>query len=535
MEINGQYYCSRCMREMKEEGVCPHCGFDGSGERPPAVLEEGTLLNGKYQLGAVIGKGGFGITYAAWDENLDRPVAVKEYFPSDLVTRDTGVSDEVVCVEAQETVFLEGRLRFERESHLLASLSDIPNVVKVLDFFSENNTAYIVMEYIHGRPLDEWAAERKLQPAQTLSFLRPVMDALVLLHRQGVVHRDLKPENILVEEDGTARLIDFGAAMRTERHGETIILSRGYAPVEQYGKEYGRQGPWSDVYGLAAVIYELLTGEAPQESLLRARRDELKSPAALGVKLNRKQDAALMNALAVEPEKRTQSMEEFRAGLYLLPLPEQVRWRRRMRRRLLTAFCAALLVMTAVIANFVTGLPLGQGLLYSLRKDGFHIMRQWRGGDARRTLPGSVMGIPVTAVERDAFRGDETLEAVTLPDSVQSLGDQAFYGCGGLREVHLNEELRTIGLNVFDGAGEDLLIWGRRDGVQDAYAQAGGHRFGRGPYADGSPNRSGKARHSFPGGRAAGRLDRGGCQDSVRRGDRIPGRAFHHPGSDLCE
>ena len=127
MEINGHNYCSRCMRETAPGSVCPHCGYDGSPEQNPQVLEEGTLLNGKYQLGALIGKGGFGITYAAWDENLDRPVAVKEYFPQDFVTRNVNQGDEVVCLDKYETHFLAGRLRFERESHLLAALREIPN------------------------------------------------------------------------------------------------------------------------------------------------------------------------------------------------------------------------------------------------------------------------------------------------------------------------------------------------------------------------------------------------------------------------
>ena len=478
------------MRRMEEEGPCPNCGYDGTQERNLSVLEEGTLLNEKYQLGAMIGQGGFGITYAAWDENLERAVAVKEYFPADFVTRNTEVSDEVVCLEKYRAAFLEGRLRFEREGRLLAALQEIPNVVKVLDFFSENNTAYIVMEYIHGVPLDQWCKQQKLKPAQILQHMRPVADALVLLHRQGVVHRDLKPDNLLVEDSGVIWLIDFGSAMQAERHGGTIILSRGYAPVEQYGKEYGRQGPWSDVYGLAAVVYELLTGEAPQEALLRVTKDDLKSPAARGIRLHKKQNAALMAALAVQPEKRTQSMEEFRAGLYLLPMPEQVRWRRRMQRRLITAFALILLFAALIGANFMVGLPLGHGLLYSLRTDGWHILFAWP-GQSRRELPGSLLGLPVTAVEQSAFRGDKALEQVTLPPSIQSLGDQAFYGCPRLKTVYLNEALENIGLNVFDGASEELLLWGSRNSAQEAYAQTSHLRFVDGGEMDFEENGTG--------------------------------------------
>ncbi len=244
------------------------------------------------------------------------------------------------------------------------------------------------------------------------------------------------------------------------------------------------------MYSLAAVIYDLFTGEAPQEALLRAQRDEMKSPASLGVKIHKKQSVALMAALAVQPEKRTQSMEEFRAGLYMLPMPEQVRWRKRMQRRLITAFCVILLFAALIAANFTTGLPLGHGLLYSLRTDGWHILREWQ-NQSRRELPGSLVGLPVTAIERDAFRGDETLEQVTMPPDLQALGDQAFYGCSRLSEVYLNEKLETIGLNAFDGAAEDLLIWGKRNGAQEVYAQSNRLRFVDGSEMDFEENETG--------------------------------------------
>ncbi len=477
MEINGIYYCSRCMRRTEEEGRCPHCGYDRKNQaRNLSALEEGTLLSEKYQLGAVIGQGGFGITYAAWDENLDRPAAIKEYFPDAYVTRNIDTSDEVVCLEKYRALFLEGRLRFEREGHLLAALEEIPNVVKVLDFFSENNTAYIVMEYIHGEPLDQWIARQNYKPEQVLQIIRPVADALVLLHKQGIIHRDLKPENLLVEADGTIRLIDFGAAVQVAQHGETIILSRGYAPVEQYGREYGRQGPWSDVYGLAAVIYQLLTGREPQEALLRLRHDEMAFPAARIGKISKKQGAALMAALAVQPEKRTQSMEEFRARLYLLPMPEEIIWRRRMRRRLVTALCVLLLIAAVIAANFSVGLPLGQGLLYSLRQGGWHIVDEYR-QQSRRKLPDRIMGLEVTSIAENAFRGDTALEEAAMPDGLRSVGDQSFFECTALNTVYLNKGLKDIGLNVFSGAAEDLLIWGHRDGTQEVYAQKNQLRF----------------------------------------------------------
>ncbi len=476
MDINGTIYCSRCMRVLETEGQCPYCGYHGAQKNDSSVLEEGTFLNGKYQLGGVIGKGGFGITYAAWDENLDRPVAVKEYFPSDFVDRNINESDEVSCKEQYKDIFLEGRLRFERESRILSSLQEIPNVEKVFDYFSENNTAYLVMEYVHGASLDTWVKDRTMKPVEILQFMRPVIDTMILLHQQGIVHRDLKPDNIIVQEDGTPVIIDFGAAMRVGQHGETIVLSRGYAPVEQYGSEYGRQGPWSDVYGLAAIYYYLLTGEEPKESLVRSHNDDLKSPVTLGVKIGKKLDSALLSALTVKPENRTQSMDEFRSRLYNLPLPEQVLWRKRMQRRMIIAFCAIMILALIVVANFTCGLPLGGGLLYSLRSDGWHIIREWR-SQSQRELPGKLLGLPVTTLEKDAFRADAVLEEITIREYTQTIGDQAFYGCSNLKTVHLNETIDNIGLNAFDGTSENLLIWGSRNGYQEVYSQSNSLRF----------------------------------------------------------
>lgn len=477
MEINGKLYCSRCMRLIEtQEKACPFCGYSGHQERSLSILEEGTLLNERYQLGAMIGRGGFGITYAAWDEKLARPVAIKEYFPAAYVTRNIDLSDEVGYVEDAREAFLEGRLRFARESHLMAQLQEIPNVVKVLDSFEENETAYIVMEYIHGVPLDAWISFRNMKPGQILETLRPVTDALALLHKQGVVHRDLKPDNMLVEADGTIRLIDFGAAMLLEKSAETVILSRGYAPAEQYGKEYGRQGPWSDVYGLAAVLYRLLTGNVPDEAILRKKQDRLKSPIELGVRIGKKQNAVLMAALAVDPDKRIQSMEEFRARLYNLPLPEEVLWRRRIQRRVIGASAAVFAILLLLFVNFFVGFPLGQGLLYSLRSDGWHVLREYR-SQQNCSVPANRLGIPVTAIGNGAFRNNQALVTVTLPESIYSIGDIAFERCASLQTVVLTENVSRIGVSAFVGTPMHLTIDGSYGSYAEEYAMKNGVRF----------------------------------------------------------
>ena len=448
MDIDQHIYCSKCMLEMPEEGICPHCGYDQQEENNPSVLDRGTLLNSRYQLGTVIGRGGFGITYTGWDEILGAPVAVKEYFPMDFCTRNTDLSDEVISLESKTAVYLDGLRRFQRESHLLAELQGVPNIVKVMDFFSENGTAYIVMEYVRGVPVDQWAEEKKLSAQEILTLMRPVMDSLVQTHQQGVIHRDLTPANILISEDGSPKLIDFGSAADMERSAGTVVLTRKYAAVEQYGSEHGAQGPWTDVYGVSAVLYKLLTGSEPQESVLRVYRDELPSPRKLGVRIKKEQETALMNGLAVDPVNRTQSMEELRARLYHLRLPEEILRRRRTIRKIGLAAALFLVILAVILANFTVGLPLGDGLLMSLRGDGWHVTGV-HSSKAERTLPESMLGIPVTAVERNAFQSDNRLNRIEVPGNVRTIGDMAFYGCPELSRVILKDGVGQIGASGF--------------------------------------------------------------------------------------
>ncbi|MBQ3668137.1 MAG: leucine-rich repeat protein [Clostridia bacterium] len=448
MDIDGRFYCPKCMRELEEDGACPFCGYSPKGEVSPAALSQGTLLNGRYQLGAVIGQGGFGITYAAWDEILGTPVAIKEYFPADYAARNTVLSDDVETPESSRAIYLDGLMRFQRESHLLAELQGIPEVVKVLDFFSENNTGYIAMEFVRGMPVDEWVKEKKLTAAEVLALMRPAIDALVATHRQGVMHRDLTPSNILVREDGTVKLIDFGSAAELERSKGTVVLTRKYAPIEQYGSEHGAQGPWTDVYGISAVIYTLICGLEPQEAVLRVYDDKLKSPKKQKVQLKKYQNDALMAGLQVKPENRIQSMDELRSRLYNLPLPEMLLRQKRFIRRV-SIIAAVLLALAAVIAaNFSVGLPLGRGLLYSLRSDGWHVKGEMY-EQKELIIPETRLGIKVSRIDEGAFREDSTLETVTVAGSVKEIGDSAFYGCGELKDVTLEEGVQSLGTASF--------------------------------------------------------------------------------------
>lgn len=177
MNINEKYYCSKCMRELTEDTTCAFCGYVSDSSQNRQILEEGTLFqNGRYQLGAVLGAGGFGITYAAWDWALGHPVAIKEYFPESICTRDIWEDDSVIISEEDKQAYQIGLLRFNREARILAALQNIKSVVTVHDCFEDNNTAYIVMEYVRDKPLDQYVQEKNLTPQQIFDLLRSLVD-----------------------------------------------------------------------------------------------------------------------------------------------------------------------------------------------------------------------------------------------------------------------------------------------------------------------------------------------------------------------
>ena len=209
MIIKERHYCSRCMRPMENAGPCISCGYNSrTAVAYPFALEERTVLKGRYLLGAVIGAGGFGVTYAAWDKVLGMAVAIKEYFPRDFVTRNIEEADDVLLLPGDENMalFRIGLDRFLREAQLLAMLSSVPGIVSVHDYFEANDTAYIVMEYLRGETLGAYYEREKPAYSQLLSMLRQPIDALIACHKQGVLHRDISPDNLFVMEDGSVKL-----------------------------------------------------------------------------------------------------------------------------------------------------------------------------------------------------------------------------------------------------------------------------------------------------------------------------------------
>ncbi|MBU0751764.1 MAG: serine/threonine protein kinase [Gammaproteobacteria bacterium] len=298
---------------------------------PPATptanhvaLPSGYVLH-EYTIEAVLGAGGFGITYLARDANLQCQVAIKEYLPNDLAIRATGQT-VLPRTEAEHHEYRLGLDRFLAETRVLAGFRH-HNIVRVNRFFEANQTAYMVMDYERGKPLRDWLASHGTVDEATLKrMFLPLLDGLEIVHRAGVVHRDIKPANIYVRDgDGSLVLLDFGAARQTTGVASkslTSIITPGYAPFEQYHTR-GAQGPWTDLYALAGVLYWLVTGQKPLEAPSRVKDDTMPPAMVAGAgRFGHAFLAAIDWALTVDDDARPRSVTEFRSVLMgEMPVP----------------------------------------------------------------------------------------------------------------------------------------------------------------------------------------------------------------------
>ena len=359
--------CMRCMAcKADEQEACPVCGFIERDFVPEKHhLPPRTILKGQYLVGCALGEGGFGITYIGWDLFLHMPVAIKEYFPSGVVIRDQGQHTVNVFAGKDEQSFLLGRDRFFREAQKVARFDNNPGVVSVKNCFLENGTAYIIMEYISGINLGTYAAQRggKLGFQETLQLLKTPIQTLEELHRYSTYHRDISPENLMLSKTGTVKLIDFGSAMESDSEKKTRVLMvrSGYSPVEMYSST-GKDGPYSDVYSMAATIYKLITGVTPPAATERLNADSLVRPTMLGVKeISQEQEAALMKGMAVQLNDRYQTMAEFFHDLYGYGINDAPLSKPQPKHRtllvLLALACVALLVGAGILLGRQGGFP----------------------------------------------------------------------------------------------------------------------------------------------------------------------------------
>ena len=308
-------YCIHCMEPLQPgKTTCPACGKAQSYDCPENHLQPGTVLCGHFLLGAALGAGGFGITYIARDTQLNKVVAVKEFYPHDFVTRNSVYTRNVTATTRGRDFFERSKIKFLEEAQILASLDDQPGIVDVLAYFEENHTAYIVMKFLRGETLKARIRHGGPLPFdKAFALLRPVMRSLMALHQKNIIHRDIAPDNIMLTGGG-ATLFDFGAAREVASEGQslTIILKPGYAPYEQYTKT--NQGPWTDVHALCATLYFCVAGRPPMEAL---KRIEPGSPPLSfdGLGLSAPVQAALTKGLAVFPSQRYQSVDDLMRAL----------------------------------------------------------------------------------------------------------------------------------------------------------------------------------------------------------------------------
>jgi serine/threonine protein kinase len=305
--------CPNCFCDVYSD-VCPNCGYDQSNAKQyEEVLSPQTILNARYLLGRVLGKGGFGVTYLAKDLVKDELVAVKECMPEYYSYRDLAK----VYPKVDNTVaFNQCKANFEDEAKALYELKGNSFVVDILNYFSENNTNYFVMEYVDGVSLKVLTHSQggKTSVANSALVLFTVGSALMEVHKKGIIHRDISPENIMIARDGSIKLIDFGACKNymddSYYRNESIFLKPGFAPPEQYDVD-GNQGPWTDVYALAATFYTIISGQPLIDSTFRLEEDTMKTLDDLDCGVSPYISAIVSKALQPEIEYRYSNVGDF--------------------------------------------------------------------------------------------------------------------------------------------------------------------------------------------------------------------------------
>lgn len=316
--IDVEHLCMQCMKGYIPDKFhyCTVCGspklFD---QEIPTALPLRSILNGRYLIGRMLGAGGFGITYLGYDLAENRRIAVKEFMPAGMVRRDVGRTKMHILSDVKD--YTDSMQRFLDEARMIYHYQKNPHILQIYSFFKENQTAYYIMEFLEGEDLKHLLKNRggRMAWQEVKNITMQVIDALAVLHADGVVHRDISPDNIFISPNGKATLIDFGAARLFMAQKQlTVILKRKYAPIEQY-ETSGKQGPWTDIYALAATIYHVLTGELPPEATSRAYRDDIKTFRQCGVILDDNVERALYKALRVEPEERYRNVVDFKNDL----------------------------------------------------------------------------------------------------------------------------------------------------------------------------------------------------------------------------
>ncbi len=315
------YFCPHCMTEIDSSSAyCPCCGRETDYTPGTCDLVPGTELTSEkgntYRIGKKLGAGGFGITYIAKITQTGVTVAIKEYFPVGMLHSAARVGLCPNIIEEDRDKYNQCMEKFEKEASMLAALKNIPHVVHVIDYFSANDTSYMVMEYLAGTTLkDLMQTQERFEPIYILRKMLPLMRNIQELHKSDVLHRDIAPDNIMVMPDGSLKLLDFGSARSTAVNEHTVNIKPGFTPLEQYQKT-GQNG-FTDVYSTAATIYYCITGQIPTpaperlfEIKVNGHPDPIVPPSQCNIDLPADIEQLLMWCLELQPDSRVQTMKE---------------------------------------------------------------------------------------------------------------------------------------------------------------------------------------------------------------------------------
>lgn len=444
--------------------LCPHCGHDNRIRTNGMGALSETLLNGQYQVGRVLGRGGFGITYIGYDLNLRRKVAIKEYFPSHLAMRGQGES-VLSAITGSEEDYRQGCQRALKESQMAAVLGQISGVVQVYNVLTANNTIYIIMEYVAGETLSGYVATHGPQtPQAACTLLRPVAQALMTIHRKQVVHRDVKPDNIMIRaEDEQGVLLDFGAARiasDSTMSYSAAVVSQGYTPVEQYNQTSmdGR----IDQYALAATLMFTLTGQRPPDVMQRmAQSDAMPSLRSLNPAVTPAVESVILKGMALHADDRYPSVDDLwnalesaLQGPKKTPASSASSTSSSGLTKAVAVF-ASLALVGCLVHIAISGkqatpasLPedspvvsaqptattppilLGSFACHQL-PEGYAIAR-YLGNSTEVIIPDTLDGQPVVAITAEAFADGSYLTGIHIPASVTHIDEQAFAHCQGV-------------------------------------------------------------------------------------------------------
>lgn len=505
--------CKYCFSDIPEGSRCPYCG-----EYSPAAhhLPAGTVLADRYIIGRVIGEGGFGITYLGYDERLAIKVAIKEFYPRSIAKRSSSSAEIFAENEPDSRRLDHEKHKFLKEARTAAQMGG-QVIVGVHDYFEENNTAYFVMEYVNGVTLKVLAEQHggRIPADELFALTEPLYEALSELHAKGLIHGDISPDNIMIS-DGTPKLLDFGSARDSSEWDRTAtsFVTRDFTPIEQYRSK--GQGPWTDIYSLAATLYCCLTGMPPVSVLERLAGDKLPAPSSSGVKISPAQEKALMKALNMRSGRRFKSAPEMYEALYKKELPGTGSSGHRKIKTAAVIASAAVLGVTLAGGALAYGISVltpepvtytaPESFRYYVNADGA-VINRYEGTDLEIYVPPEIDGYKVaeydawefdlerferqqqesieTGEDADfggigvycfptddihwsiskvafskgfkevgdfAFTECRSLKTVILPEGTERIGIMGFNMCDSLEDLHLPDSIREIGDYAFNSA-----------------------------------------------------------------------------------